>query len=169
MNCKYYEQKINDVILKCPIEAGVEILVYNMLDNIVDSKEFSLVDINSLLKGRDERLTTDSGISDIAVLSSNFEYKTDIGEVYGFIEVKSTYTPVSETKQIEGQKKKVNHYLYTNGLVWNYFKNGNHEWEVELAFLENKKIRTVHSQAISINKDKYNDLIENISKIKWKE
>ena len=38
MDYKYYERKINDIIMKCPIEAGVEILVYNVLDNIVESK-----------------------------------------------------------------------------------------------------------------------------------
>ena len=38
MDYKYYEHKINDVIIKCPIEAGVEILVYNVLDDIVNSK-----------------------------------------------------------------------------------------------------------------------------------
>ena len=30
MDCKYYERKINDVIMKCPIEIGVEILIYNV-------------------------------------------------------------------------------------------------------------------------------------------
>lgn len=58
MDYKYYERKINDVILKCPIEAGVEILVYNVLDSILDSEKFLLVDINRLWKDRDERLTT---------------------------------------------------------------------------------------------------------------
>lgn len=58
MDYKYYERKINDVILKCPIEAGVGILVYNVLDSILDSEKFSLVDINRLWKDRDERLTT---------------------------------------------------------------------------------------------------------------
>lgn len=34
---EYYERKINDIITKCPIESGVEILVYNLLDSIIDS------------------------------------------------------------------------------------------------------------------------------------
>ena len=48
MNYQYYERKINDVIMKCPIEAGIEILVYNVLDYILDSKDVSIVDINRL-------------------------------------------------------------------------------------------------------------------------
>ena len=62
MDYKYYERKINDIIMKCPIEAGVEILVYNVLDNIVESKGLSLVDINRLWKDRDPRLTNGAGI-----------------------------------------------------------------------------------------------------------
>ena len=72
MDYKYYERKINDVIMKCPIEAGVEILVYNVIDETIDFTKMSLVDINSLWKGKDERLTTEGGISDIAVLPIGF-------------------------------------------------------------------------------------------------
>ncbi|NLT12447.1 MAG: hypothetical protein GXY06_08570 [Clostridiaceae bacterium] len=45
MDIQTYERKINDIIMKCPIEAGVEILVYNLLDEFIDSGELSLVDI----------------------------------------------------------------------------------------------------------------------------
>lgn len=167
MDYKYYERKINDVILKCPIETGVEILVYNVLDSIIESKELSLVDINSLWKDRDERLTTDAGISDIAVLSKNFKYRTNIGEVYGFIEVKAINRSLSKTMQVEGQKKGIYHYLYTNGLVWKYFKNGNYKWEVILAYLESKECRTAHSQSVSINEDSFNILIDKLNNINW--
>ena len=99
MDYKYYEHKINDVIIKCPIEAGVEILVYNVLDDIVNSKGFSLVDINRIWKNKDERLTTDAGIPDIAILSNDFEFKTNVGQVMGFIEVKATNKSLLETEQ----------------------------------------------------------------------
>lgn len=45
MDYLYYQRKINDVIFKCPIEAGIEILVYNLLDESVDIKQYSVVDI----------------------------------------------------------------------------------------------------------------------------
>lgn len=48
MTSEYYERKINDVITKCPIEAGVEILADNLLDAVIDPKECSLIDVNRL-------------------------------------------------------------------------------------------------------------------------
>ena len=140
MDYKYYERKLNDIIMKCPIEAGVEILVYNVLDNIVEPKGLSLVDINRLWKDRDPRLTTDAGVPDIAILSSDFQYKTDIGQVLGFIEVKATNKSLSETEQIEGQKSGTKHYIYTNGLVWKYYKNNKFEWEIPLDELKRNLI-----------------------------
>lgn len=169
MNSKYYERKLNDVIMKCPIEAGVEILVYNVLDSILNPDDFSLVDINNLQKGKDERLTTDSGISDIAVLSPDFEYKSKKGKVYGFIETKAPSKLLTETEQIIGQKTKATHYLYTNGLVWKYFKKGAFFWEITLAFSDNKTLNTAHSQKISIKHERFEELINNIRNIKWNE
>ena len=69
MEYKYYERKINDVICKCPIEAGIEILVYNLLDEHVDMNEFSLVNINRIWKKSDSSLLPDGGVPDIAILS----------------------------------------------------------------------------------------------------
>lgn len=168
MKCDYYERKINDVITKCPIEAGVEILVYNLFDSIIDSSKLALVDINRLWKNKDTRLTTDSGISDIAVLSTDFVYRTDVGTVYGFIEVKATNNSLGMTEQVVGQKREVNHYIYTNGLVWMYFKNGKKEWEKVLASYENQECRVMSkSEKISIISDEYNDLIKKLGEINW--
>lgn len=169
MDYKYYEKKINDIILKCPIEAGVEILVYNLLDSILISEELSLVDINRLRKNRDERLMTDAGIPDIAILSNDFMYNTDIGKVYGFIEVKATNIALSETEQIYGQKKGTCHYLYTNGLVWKYFKDEECEWEHSLAYSEGKKCEKMTIfQPVSINKGDFKELKNRLNKIDWK-
>ena len=167
MEYKYYERKINDIIMKCPIEAGVEILVYNVLDSIVMPEDFSLVDINRIWKNKDARLTTDSGISDIAVLSNDFEFKTEGGTVYGFIEIKATSVTLSETEQMKGQKSATNHYLYTNGLVWQYFMNGICQWTKVLEE-KGKKSITV-AQPISISKNEFIDLMTKLNTIKWKE
>ena len=43
MDYKYYKRKINDVIMKSPIEAGVEILVYNLLDESIDMNEYNRI------------------------------------------------------------------------------------------------------------------------------
>lgn len=168
MKYDYYEKKINDVIIKCPIEAGVEILVYNFLDEIIDSTKLTLVDINRLWKNRDDRLTTEAGISDIAVLSEDFKYRTDIGKVYGFIEVKATNRPLSVTEQVEGQKKVVAHYIYTNGLTWKYYKDGVAKWEIVLASYENQECQVMEkSGRISIVPDRFSDLVGELKKINW--
>lgn len=166
MDYKYYERKINDVIMKCPIEAGIEILVYNVLDNIVESKGLSLVDINRLWKDRDTRLTTDAGISDIAVLSRNFKYRTDIGQVYGFIEVKAMNRLLSETEQVVLQRLSTNHYIYTNGLVWQYYENKETKpkWEIYLAESELKSINNF--TAVSIDESKFSYLLEQLNNIR---
>ena len=46
MDHLYYQKKINDVIVKCPIEAGIEILVYNLLDECISRDDFALVDLS---------------------------------------------------------------------------------------------------------------------------
>lgn len=168
MKYDYYEKKINDVIIKCPIESGIEILVYNLLDEIIDSSILSLVDINRLWKNRDDRLTTEGGIPDIAILSENFEYKTNIGNVYGFIEVKATNRVLHETGQIKGQKHTVAHYLYTNGLVWKYYKEGEAKWEIILASYKNHECLVMSNVGrISINPDKFEELITELNNINW--
>lgn len=170
MDYKYYERKINDVIMKCPIEAGVEIITYNLLDSIIDSRELSLVDINRIWKSKDTRLTTDGGVPDIAVMSNDFLFgKDDVGNVYGFIEVKATNNYLNITEQIDGQKNGVNHYLYTNGLVWKYFEKGKEKWEVILAFLDKEECKVVSkSLIINIDSKRFEKLVENISNISWK-
>lgn len=168
MNYKYYERKINDVIMKCPIESGVEILVYNVLDNIVETKGLSLVDINSLWKDRDKRLTTDAGVPDLAVLSNDFEYGTDIGQAYGFIEVKAVNRSLNETEQIVLQRSATNHYVYTNGLVWKYYenRNTNPKWIISLVKSELEVINS--AIAVSIAENKFTELLEKLNHINWK-
>lgn len=168
MKYDYYEKKINDVIIKCPIEAGIEILVYNFLDEIIDSSKLSLVDINRLWKDRDDRLTTEVGISDIAVLSEDFEYRSDIGSVYGFIEVKATNRSLHETEQVIGQKHTVANYIYTNGLVWKYYKDGEAKWEIILASYENQECSVMRKVGrISIDVDRFEELVVEVKKINW--
>lgn len=167
MDYKHYEQKINDVINKCPIEAGIEILVYNVLDNIIESKDLSLVDINRIWKNKDKRLTTDGGVPDIAVLSRDFMFGTDTGFAYGFIEVKATNRCLSETEQIEGHKSSEKNYVYTNGLVWRYYRNKELKWELSLEKSGCKSI--VYAQTISIAEEKFKELLDKLSEINWKE
>lgn len=165
MDYSYYERKINNVIMKCPIETGVEILVFNVLDNIIESKGLTLVDINRLWKNRDKRLTTSAGVSDIAVVSNDFEFDTDIGQVFGFIEVKAINIQPFETEQVEGQKASVSHYIYTNGLVWKYYMKQKLIWEVVLDVSEQKSI--VNAKEISIDEKIFRKLLDRLERIDW--
>lgn len=165
MDNLYYQRKINDVITKCPIEAGIEILVYNLLDENIDINQYSLVDINRIWKNQDIRLSSETGIPDIAVLSPDFEFKKeDTGEVYGFVEVKAAGISLGTTEQILGQMKKVAHFIYTNGIVWQYYFKQELKWE--------KNIGTSNLPysigKTMIDKNKFDDLNQAMQKIKWK-
>lgn len=165
MEKKFYQRKINDIITKCPIEAGVEILVYRLLDECIDDTSLSLVDINRIWKNQDERLTTDGGVPDIAVLSNDFVFKDiDKGKCYGFVEVKSTEISLRETEKFIGESKHINHFIYTNGLVWKYYK-GN-ELKKEYNLIKGKKLP--YSVApVEIDEDEFNELQSFIKTVKW--
>lgn len=166
MNHLYYQRKLNDVIVKCPIEAGVEILVYNLLDNIIDMDEYALVDINRIWKNQDSRLTTDAGISDIAILSTDFVFKNeDIGKVYGFVEVKAAGVALVDTVQVFEQMKKVSHFIYTNGIEWKYFLNQKLQWEKNLSEPE----VSYSIGEIVVDKNKFEQLIDSLQDIKWRD
>ncbi|WP_281165195.1 hypothetical protein [Liquorilactobacillus sicerae] len=161
MNYKYYEEKLRDIKIKAPIEAGVEVLAFNVLDNIIDSENLSLVVINSINKNRNAKLTTDAGISDLAVVSKDFSFKPAKGEVYGFVEVKFIDKKYDE-KQIVGQMSYVKHLLYTDGLIWKYFEKVDNKvtckWKIYLLKYSNK---------LTISQNSFNDLLENLRNIDW--
>lgn len=139
MDYLYYQKKINDVIVKCPIEAGIEILVYNLLDECICMDDYALVDINRIWKNQDSRLLTGAGISDIAILSNDFVFKQeDVGKVYGFIEVKAagvSADAVQVKEQVKGQmKKSISFYLYKwcgmEILLQSIIKMGKEPWSL---------------------------------------
>ena len=166
MDYLYYQKKINDVIMKCPIEAGIEILVYNLMDECVNMDEYALVDINRIWKNQDSRLLTESGIPDIAILSPDFIFKKEnIGEAYGFVEVKAAGVSLADTVQSLGQMKKKSHFIYTNGIVWKCYLNQKIKWEKNLG-----KVKLPYSVGeIAIDKAEFSQLKKEIQAIKWSE
>lgn len=165
MDYLQYQKKINDVIIKCPIEAGIEILVYNLLDENIDMEIYSLVDINQIWKKMDGRLSTVSGVSDIAILSPDFVFKKEnVGKVYGFVEVKAAGVSLRDTDQVIGQMEKASHFIYTNGIIWKYYCGQKLKWEKNLCV---DKVPYSISE-IKIDKDEFEQLKKEIQFISWK-
>lgn len=166
MDFEYYQRKLNDVIVKCPIETGVEILVYRLLEENMDWKQYSLVDINRIWKNQDSRLSTESGIPDIAILSPDFRFKEEeMGRVYGFVEVKAAGVGLGTTDQILGQMKKAPHFIYTNGIVWQYYLKQQRVWEVNLG----TNPLPYSLAEISLDAENFAKLQDRLSKIRWEE
>lgn len=168
MNCTYYEEKLNNVIVKCPIEFGVEILVYNLLDYTMDSSSLALIDINSIWGKKDKRLEVNGVVPDIAVLSNDFIFGTNCGVPYGFIEAKSTSNKLYKTKQIIKEKGGTKHFIYTNGLTWMYFQNGVMKWEITIACLDEHDCKFItEPKTVSVDSDRFDLLIDKLRKINW--
>ena len=163
MDYLYYQKKINDVITKCPIEAGIEILVYNLLDENINMDRYSLVDINRIPKKSDCRLSTEAAVSDMAILSPDFVFgKEDAGKAYGFVEVKTAGESLRLTERVLGQMKKT-HFIYTNGIVWKYYLNQIPKWEKNLG-TDKLPYSTVK---ITIDQKQFEELKQEIKKIEW--
>ena len=169
MDYRCYERKINDVIMKCPIEAGVEILVYNVLDSVFDPEKVSLVDVSSFWKNRDKNLKTKGGIADIAMLSPHYEYRVGKGPVYGFIEVKAPSVKLAETKQVRGQREDSGYHIFSNGLVWKLFHKDRGEETIVLAYDDGIECMSVKGRTVSINEEQFDYLIGKLREMKFEE
>lgn len=67
-----------------------------------------------------------------------------------------------------GQKKDAIHYIYTNGLVWMYFKDGEKVWEKVLASYNNQECRVMQKyNKVSIIPNEFNDLVNKLKEINW--
>lgn len=158
MNYLEYQEKINNIIEKAPIEAGIEILVYNFLEEFLKfNDEYVLVSINRMQKKSDSRFTTEGGISDLAIVSKDFKYnEAQCGKVYAFVEVKTAGESLNNnSNQVEGQIESIKHLFYTNGFVWEYYHNQERQWKINIMDEEyDYSIAKAH-----INKDKYLELV----------
>ena len=120
MNFEYYCKKIDDIKLKAPIESGVEILVYMLLDEIIENHDLSLVVIDSMQ--RKNRFWSEGGYSDLAVVTPNFRFVNNAGGCKGVIETKYISENLSNhMPQIIGQLLTFNNVLVTNGIDWRFY------------------------------------------------
>ena len=168
MDYRYYEEKLNDIITKSPIEIGVEILVYNLLEECIDKEKYSIIDISTIIKSSDKRLVTDGGVPDIAVVSKDFKFKeTDSGIVYGFVEVKAPGISLRETDQISGHLAKARILIYTNGIEWKIYDTA--KTDTAKPTVINTAMEGLPSSVskIKVNKEKFDSLIILLKSMKW--
>lgn len=122
MNVEKYQRKYNEITEKCFIEAGIEILVYNVLEEVIESKGLTLVNISTMKKKGDTRLQTLGGVPDFAITSQDFKYKNEEkGMVFGFIETKVSNMK-KENAQLIGHIASGKTIIFTNGLIWSFYK-----------------------------------------------
>ena len=170
----YYENQINKIISKAPIEAGVEILVYMLLDGIVSSKGLSLVDVSSMSKDRAKPFGVEDAVPDMAVVSPDFDYVVSRSEknqcykskVYGYVEVKGVHRKADSCpSERKAHIKAIEHVLCTNGLVWMYFdRNEEACWSVNL---DKQGRNTLRKSIFSIDEEKFKELLEKFHGIDW--
>lgn len=142
MNYRKYEEMLNRVMKKCPLESGVQTLVFMYLDELFENCiGYEPVIIDNLQKSKKSpRYRTLGGYTDIMVVNSDFEYNDLNAEpdIKLFFEVKALENNLSDHYfQFLGQLLTVGKGYFTNGKTWEYY---------ELSLLEEER---------EIFKDKY--------------
>lgn len=163
MHFKKYEGNLNYGITKCPVESSIYMLVQNFLDELFEHQKISVISAVGLRKNTDYRLETLAGISDIYIVSSDYKYKSKQGECLGCIEIKSPTVKLKHTEQIIYQSKTLNNVIFTNGIIWEYYRNSNLEWRINLSV--GSLLNSIKD--IQINHEKYYELIIKLLDIKW--
>lgn len=121
MNYKKYENILNIVVNKAPIESGVQTLVYMFLYDFVENSDYDLVIIDRLSKR--SGYTSYTGISDIAIVRKDSDYQyIKTSDIVMCIEVKNTSEGLDKySEQIEGQLLTYGKAIITNGYSWKYY------------------------------------------------
>lgn len=111
---------IHDIKQMAPIESGVQTLVFWFLKDIVESSGKSLVVIDKMQKT--SRFISYGGISDLAIVSKDFDYHGDDGKIFLCVETKYLDEKLSMYEiQILGQLLMYRKALVTNGIDWCYY------------------------------------------------
>lgn len=142
------------------------------MDKNICQEKYSIVNINRIWKNQDSRLSTEGGVSDIAILSKDFVFKDkEKGEVFAFIEVKAAGNQLKDTGQILGQRKKegIHHYIYTNGIVWKYYFKENNDWKEKWKINLTEDNKAYSYEEVKINSARFKDLEKRIRNINWNE
>ena len=185
IDAKAYEQLLNNIRFKSPLEAGIEVVVYMLLYGVLDSNKYDLLDVSTMSKenfyvylndkGKENAKTSiKSGekeadkTTDLVIVRKGFEFNdgkindNNSSGAYAFIETKN----LAEKKyvnEVDIQRSGVNYYIWTNGLKWVY-RNKNEEL-VEIDLDERKRF----PKQYYVDEGRFKELLEMINEIKWEE
>lgn len=120
MKNEWYEKIINNNE-KSPFEGGIQALVYMFLQEyFLPQKACALVVVDRAQK--QSRFSTYSGIPDLAVVTDDFEYKNEKGDVLLSVEIKETDKELKNSyEQVLGHLATFGKAIYTNGREWIYY------------------------------------------------
>ena len=167
-----YEQILNNVLFKAPIEIGVEIAVYMVLFGLLENTDMVVCDVNTMWKSKAEKYSNNKdeelgAVPDLVIVDKSFSYSKPSRDssAYGFVEVKSlACTDIKEDGEIKSHKIHTNNFLWTNGKIWHYVNNLKPEknWDVDLC------IPRVEDGSIHIDSLQYSELLYRLKNIDWK-
>lgn len=171
INNSKYEEIINAIKYKAPVEIGVEVAVYMLLFGLLENTNLVIVDVNSMWKSKAAVYSNANeqsklgAVPDLVIVNKDFEYrkKDRANTAYGFIEVKSLQKKYSDqTKEMKSHLNNTNHLIWTNGIEWRYInqKRPQENWEVHL------ESDTIGEKAC-IDELKFSELLYRLKKIEW--
>ncbi|WP_295157828.1 hypothetical protein [uncultured Ruminococcus sp.] len=130
MDYKKYEELLNRVMTKCPLESGVQTLVFMYLDELFENcTKYEPVLIDKLPKA--SSFNTKGGISDIALVGNDFDYKESKKDGYVIDKEKIRFCIEIKKKGIKRKKNRIQFLgqlltfgegIITNGYQWEHCK-----------------------------------------------
>lgn len=171
IDSKKYEQIINNIKDKAPVEMGVEVVVYMLLFGLLEGSNLVVLDVNSMWKSKAKNYSNaedirDFGaVPDLVIVDKAFKFSEDESnkKSYGFIEIKSlACTDIKETGEIESHRKNTNNFIWTNGVIWHYFNqlHPDKNWSVDLK-------SNINNSRIDIDGLKFIELLYRLRSIEW--
>lgn len=122
MNYRQYETTLNTIRRKAPLESGVQTLVYMFLYEMFENAADDLVVIDRTQKK--SRFTTYAGVSDLAVVSKDFDYHNENGSIRFCIEIKEMGKKLDQElykAQLLGYLLTYQKAIITNGILWRFY------------------------------------------------
>lgn len=168
-----YEQMLNNITFKAPLEIGVEVAVYMVLFGLLENTDMVVMDIDTMQKKQAKVYSNNKNealgaVPDLVIVDKSFSYKnpSQDSSAYALIEIKNLKeTDIKENKEeIISHKKNTNNFIWTNGKVWHYFNKLQpiKNWDIDLCSKETT------DDSISIDSFKYAELLYRLKNIDWK-